>query len=104
MGSRLGWAAAAALLAVTAVPPVAAHSPQLLQRDYDRCYQSCLDDQAAERCTALCRCTIDAFAQDLSPADYLTLTSQIAQNRLSVENRIFVDEVALACVIATTRP
>lgn len=70
-------------------------------RDFAACQATCPADIGEGRCVALCRCTVDAFIVSLSPADYLSFSSQLSQNRLTPANRRLADEVALACWLAT---
>lgn len=92
------------LLFTLEVHAFAAEIPEdALVIDYANCMTGCTEYEGQLGCEVLCGCTMQRFQDALTEEKYLVLKEELANNEVSLENRIFLDETANMCVAEMDR-
>lgn len=69
----------------------------LLESDRKSCKATCEKAFSGKQCSQLCDCTIAAVQAKVSFDQYLQMTAEVSQNKLSKSNIALMDKIALQC-------
>ncbi len=71
---------------------------ELLELDRQRCSNECMKElNDAAICKQLCDCTVSEFKKRFSFDIYLDLSAELAQSKVSKDNRKKLDDIARMC-------